>query len=165
MIANPNKPNIFQCGSHEDKCADCTETAGNPEINPVLLNLLSSSKVVLRSLLKPSHGAKAALRCVHGQAEQIAFNCNVTNRYIYKYKHPPPNSWLQVCPSSPPCSSTRDCSSSPSFNSVLVSESEQEMLQELETRLKHLHSPTPINNNLQSPFLFSVLLNELLFQD
>lgn len=79
MIANPNKPNIFQWDSHEDKCIYCTETAGKPEINPLLLHLLSSSKVVLRSLLKPSHGAKAALRCVHGQAEQVAFNCNVTN--------------------------------------------------------------------------------------
>lgn len=74
--------------SHEDKCTHCTETADNPDINPALLSLLSSSKVVLRSLLKPSQGAKAALRCVHGQAEKIAFNCNVTNIYK-KYKHPP----------------------------------------------------------------------------
>lgn len=75
-----------------------------------------------------------------------------------------PNSWLQMCSRCAPCSSTRDCSS-PSFNSVLVSENEQEMLQELETRLKPLHSPAPINNNLQSPFPFSVILNELVFQD
>lgn len=79
MIANPNKPNIFQWDSHEDKCTYCIETASKPEINPLLLHLLSSSKVVLRSSLKPSHGAKAALRCVHGLAEQVAFNCNVTN--------------------------------------------------------------------------------------
>lgn len=38
MIANPNKPNIFQWDSHEDKRTYCTETADNPEMNPVLLN-------------------------------------------------------------------------------------------------------------------------------
>lgn len=86
MIVNPNKPNILQWDSPEDKGTYCTGTADHTEI---IWALLSSPKVGLRSLLKLSHGAQAALSCVHGQAEQAAFNCNVTNTYKKVQASPP----------------------------------------------------------------------------
>lgn len=166
MIANPNKLSIFQWDSHEDKHTYCTETADNPKMNPVLLNggICSATR-----RLFSDHCSSQAMEqklhsgvCVAGQSELLLIAMLPT--YIKKIQTSPPNFWLQMCPSSSPCSSKRDCSA-PRFNSMLVSESEQEMLQELETRLKHLHSSTPINNNLQSPFPFSVIFNEFLFQD
>lgn len=92
MIANPNKLNIFQWDSHEDKHTYCTETADNPKMNPVLLNggICSASR-----RLFSDHCSSQAMEqklhsgvCMGGQSELLLIAMLPT--YIKKIQTSPP---------------------------------------------------------------------------
>lgn len=114
MIENPNKPNICQWDSPEDKCTYCTETADNPGINPALLNggICSAAQ-----RLGSGHCSSQAMEhklhsdvCMARQSKLLLIA--MLPIYIYKNASIPPDSWFQMCPSSCLCSSTRDCNPS-----------------------------------------------------